>query len=149
MSKLIHRLTTKEDVDAINIMGCFTLADKVRVKDCVDSNSVLLYTLLKDDKIIGVVGAHFIYSHVADIFTLVDRNMICHPVAYIRKVRELALELFNEPWCIKRAQMTVVCRYKWAKQWIKLVGFEIDCVLKSYGEDNEDHYLCSITEKES
>lgn len=84
--------------------------------------------------VLGVVGAHKLLPHVAEVFVLATEDQKDYPVTFAKCVRK---ELYTLKAKYRRIQATSICD-SFHERWLTWLGFEREGVMKSYGLNGED-----------
>jgi len=109
------------------------------VKQSVFGRSFTLYES-NDLKVLACVTLCFLRPGLAGINMLCDNSFVRQKKEFIYVLRE-SIKYYMEELKLKRVQATIRADFPGAEKWIKIVGFEKEGVMKSYGPEGEDHFL--------
>jgi RimJ/RimL family protein N-acetyltransferase len=93
------------------------------------------YTVLNDDKIIGVFGFARILDGCFHLWSILSEEIRKFPIATY-KITLAAISIQA-----RRIQMTTAMSNTIATTFAYRMGFTLEGVLKKYGPDGKDHYL--------
>lgn len=135
------------DFDMIDLHPCYEgdVGCKERCEQLALSNTGHVFTILNDDgDPMAVIGLTWMYSRVAEVWAIVDKDVENNPHYYAMRVKFLADMLWFDlcPW-MKRAQLHIKASTPWGGRWAKFLGFAKEGVMHNYGEENEDYILYS------
>lgn len=113
------------------------VADTLRL---ADSPCTILYTLVHDAVVLGVVGFSGIYKGVSLVWAVLSDEISKCPKAFL-KISKHLVELYANGLGIHRLQVHVRCDYKPNWKFFHALGFQCEGVMRKFGEDKSDYWL--------
>lgn len=129
-------------LDAIRLQpGQRHLMAELRDPDYAEALAIpgFAYTGMIEDKIVGCAGVLPLGHHRAMGWTLLTK---IPPRAWVRMTRQVAVALeraHQEGY--RRIEATVLSSFVQAHRWVRVLGFEYEGNMRSYGPDGSDHCL--------
>lgn len=96
------------------------------------------YTVKHDHKIIGVFGATEVNKGCFHMWSLLSEEIQKFPLATYKITSAFINSMLVHG---RRIQMTTAMNNPRALRFAYRVGFSLECIMKQYGPDGQDHYL--------
>lgn len=138
-----YREFVESDINDMDINDIFGLRADLRqsVLDITKSSDAHMYTVLSPSgEILAVVGMTFIYSSVAEVWTVSSKKVSTCSSHYMKTVKRM-LDYYFEELAIERVQIMIRKDFPWSVRFGKFLGCKLEGVLSKYGEENMDYYM--------
>lgn len=129
-------------------MGMFKPKDVYRgegsiVQDTLalsDNPNTIVYTLVRDGSVLGVVGFSAIYKGVSLVWAVLSDEISKCAKSFL-KISKHLIELYAEGLSLHRLQLYARCDYKPNWKFFHALGFTCEGVMRGFGEDKSDYYM--------
>lgn len=91
-------------------------------------------------EILGVIGLHVYWAHVAETFTFLSKKIKMAPRSFSREVRRV-MNFYIKNLKLKRLHTYVREGFSEAMAWAKFMGFEIEGLMKNFGPEGASYFL--------
>jgi hypothetical protein len=132
-----------QDADSLkDLLPCFEGEDDIfdKLKSRYGSSDSIMYTILDDDSVIGVLGLTLSYVHCASVWSVLSKKIRKYPKGYHKLTKQL-LDEYQVSCEIDRLQVTVDADNEKALKQNKLWGFEVEGLMRKAGPNGKDQYL--------
>ncbi len=142
MIKVIAALP--EHCDSLTLSEIFEHKDALMYGKLAIMDGSPAFTILSDDKIIGIIGGSYFFPGVAEVYALLS-NDIKGNFSFHKAVKTIVDGAF-EAFKVHRLQMVVRADFLVGQKWAESLGFEAECVMKKYGPNGDDYVLFARVE---
>lgn len=103
------------------------------------SGQSIAYALIECNKVIAIGGVRELWSKRGEAWMIASKEINNYPIS----ISKAALNVFCEADAkgFKRIQCTVEQGFDSASLWIEKYGFHIECLMKSYDMNGNNHFL--------
>jgi hypothetical protein len=102
-------------------------------------NEIVAYTLLDDDKVLAVGGAHVMWFGAGEAWVLVSPECLGKPASFARYAKKLFDSILQDTE-LRRVQASIHVDDDRAYRFAEWLGFENEGVMRKYGVDGGDYY---------
>jgi len=102
-------------------------------------DNIVAYTLLDDDKVMAVGGAHVMWFGAGEAWVLVSPDCLGKPSSFARYAKRLFDSILQET-DLRRVQASIHVDDERAYRFAQWLGFENEGVMRKYGVDGGDYY---------
>lgn len=117
------------------------------IQSCVDaqgtSDSSRAYTFYNEEtsEVLAIVGITRIWDGVYEAWTFLSKGIKTFPKTFHKSCLAI-LSSHRDGLDIKRYQAIVKVGFVEGQKWIYSLGFEIEGVMRNYGPEGADYYMC-------
>lgn len=102
-------------------------------------NEIVAYTLLDDDKVLAVGGAHVMWFGAGEAWVLVSPECLRKPASFARYAKKLFDSILQDTE-LRRVQASIHVDDDRAYRFAEWLGFENEGVMRKYGVEGDDYY---------
>ena len=102
-------------------------------------NEIVAYTLLDDDKVLAVGGAHIMWFGAGEGWVLVSPDCLRTPASFARYAKRLFGSILQDT-DLRRVQASIHVDDDRAYRFAEWLGFENEGIMRKYGVDGGDYY---------
>jgi hypothetical protein len=132
--------STMEHIDQLVLSEVFEHKDALMYGKLNIAEGSPAISIMNDDKVIGIVGAIFLFPKVMEVYGLFSDELKKNPVAFHKGMKTLADGAFAN-FHVHRIQIVVKADYLEGQRWAETLGFEAECVMPKYGPNGDDYVL--------
>ncbi len=125
---------------ALPISGEQQDALQARSMGLLENQSTATRTVFNNGRVISIVGLIPLNAGVAEVWTVPSERIKEVPLGYTRYVKAL-ISAYSTFMNLHRLQMSVEEGFEMGLRWAKLLGFEVEGLMKKYGPDQKNHLL--------
>ena len=100
------------------------------------------FTCLCEGKVIGSAGIVPKHPGVGEAWILLTQDALLHGLVVARHTKRGLARLMEEGG-YRRVQITIEHGQDDLIGWMHFLGFQIEGIMRKYGRDGADHYLCA------
>jgi len=113
--------------------------DSVSRAGLLGHNEIVAYTLLDDDKVLAVGGAHVMWFGAGEAWVLVSPDCLNQRASFARYAKRLFDSILQDT-DLRRVQASIHVDDDRAYRFAEWLGFENEGVMRKYGVDGGDYY---------
>jgi RimJ/RimL family protein N-acetyltransferase len=107
-----------------------------------NANPDYSWTGVADGKIVAIFGVSELWPGVADLWMIPSVHINKHAMAVVRGAKAV-IDKAVDDFETRRLQITVREDNQIAYRFARALGFDVECLMKSYGPEGADYYLMS------
>jgi len=98
------------------------------------------FTLVKDDKILAILGGFPFVPGVIHFWALISKEVRKCPIEFHKECLKV-LEWYEKHEKPRRIQWEVDVNYEMGWRWAEALGLQREGIMRKWGQDGTDHYL--------
>ena len=133
----IHQITEPRD--------CFSVDPNLyyRMEQLCMAPTSMAHTIRTDDgEALAVFGLHKYWEGVGEVYGVISKLSSLCPIPFARLAR-VTLNHYMKEHRMHRVQAWVRYGFDDERRFAKLLGFEIEGLMRKFGPEKDDYYMCA------